>query len=248
MPYRYDKHDKHDRHELEAELLATAWTGSFTTLNAIPAAGNTVTMSPTPTGSMAFTAQQTGSGNNPGVIQLVSGGSSTDVPAPAGAQQPTALVGNWSGNALTVTNISNGAGGVPKIIIQALGPGIPGVTKTNLPNDGSRITIQPFGVATGTTLSGPMTLRMTCTSGLAVVVVIGGPASGNPVNNGYVILLNAPSNNGVPSGGPWSGPVTSDYYATWTNNQYDFATWPGSFSIFVGNMSQSTGAVNLQLF
>ena len=247
MPYRYGKHDRHEP-KTEAEALATAWTGRFTILNAVPAAGNSVTMSPTPGGSMAFTAQQTGSGNNQGVIQLGSGGSSTQVPAPPGAQQPTAQVTNFSGDALTVTNISPGAGGVPQIIIQALGPGIPGVTTANLPNDGSLITIQPFGAATGKTLTRTMTLRMTCTSGLAVVVVIGGPASGSPPNNGYVFLLNAQNDAGVPSGGPWAGPVAGDYYATCSNNQYDFATWPSSFSIFAGNMSQSTAAVNLQLF
>lgn len=238
----------------EAELLeaAVAWKGAPVTLQVYDAA----TMQTTPTGTMAFNAQQSGTGNNAGTLQLASGGSTTQLNVPPGLQQPVIQVSNWGGSSLTVTNISTpGAGGTP-IIVQAMGPGLPGMGPAKqLPSTGTIVSIGQYAVATGLTTANPQTtLRVACTSGNAVVVIIGGPTSntGNPPtpNNGYVVALNALQTYGPPSGTPVSAPVApAQYYASTSNNTYDFVMPWQSYSLFVGNMSSVNSAVlNLQMF
>lgn len=228
-----------------ATLDATVWDGSPTTITAIGTPPSTASLSRTDTGTMFVLAQDTSTGNNPGTIQWTAGGLSGQLNTPAGQQQPQALMMNFNGNSLSLTNISVPGPDSTPVQVMAAGTG-----RTS-------IKIIPFGTAitqyqasTTTTPSNPrVTLRLTAQGSTpGVVGIIGGPSTPpNSGNNGYLIVLNSTSGNtGVPSGQTSGGsPAPTPYYATTSNNTYDFVfTWNSAYTLWLCNLS-SVNAVSI---
>ena len=211
-------------------VLQATWSGSPTTL----ANGVNVNLSQTPNGTLLFSWLNTGKQNNMGSLSLTSGGGAPiSEQAPPLANQPSALLQNWQGNNLSVTNTSTGP--ATPIWIAAYGPGLPGNYPVPLPSDGTEVSLGTLATAAGTTLARYMVLTMACTSGtLALAAVIGGPPDATG-NNGYLIALNAAADTGPNGPTPPAG-----YYATTTGNTYRFQFNWGAASIFVAVMSPFT--------
>jgi hypothetical protein len=243
------EHKQHGHHhpdkpkeEVEgAEAAPPPWVGAPTVITAVGTTPYQVSTYPTDTGVMFVCAINQTTGNNPGTIQWLSGGSSGTLACSAGAQEPTALLQNFNGSQLSLTNVSGTSPDSTPIQVMLAGTGRTSMTKATF---GSAFTQYQF--CTTTVPAQPkVTIRLTCTSGNAVIGLIGGP--GNPPNsgnNGYLISLNSPQGNtGVPSGQPSGGtPATSPWYATTGNNQYDFVitATSGGFTMWLGNLSSGT--------
>lgn len=240
------KHGHHPEKEkaLEEKKAGDApppWVGAPTVITAVGTPPSSVSVYPTDTGMMFVCAINQTTGNNPGNIQWSSGGSSDNLICDAGASEPTALLRNFAGSTLQLTNVSSASPDSTPVQVMLAGMGRTSMTSVTF---GSATT--QYQSSTTILPSAPkVTIRLTCTGGgNAVVGLIGGP--GNPAgsgNNGYLISLNSPrGNTGVPSGQTSGGtPAVSPWYATTGNNQYDFVIAPCSgFRIWLGNMSSST--------
>jgi len=214
----------------------TNWNGSPTTLNAPPAPDSSVNMPQTSNGSMIVTAINKATQNNSGTITISTGGSGTTPPdLPPQATAPWVEVQNFQANNLQISNIST-ASATP-VMVQAIGPGIPGVTPKTISIGSGEVTLGFGEVAQGGTNPQRMILRIqNTTSTLSVVGVIGGP-NDSTGNNGIVIGLNATQNTGPGGATPPEG-----YYATTTSNTYNLNfNWNGA-GIFVGNLSSANAA------
>ncbi len=205
---------------------AVSWDGSPTTL----AQFGTVSMTQTPNGSLVVGYMNLSQFNSQATLTVSSGGSQ---PVPylvqAGLKLLSQIVNNWRGNNLNLSNTS-AASNAP-ILVEAFGPGIPGIQPVPLPI-GTQIQLGWRQSAQGYSNPNSMQIRLTSnTANLTFVCIIGGPpdASGN---NAYVIALNAPSNINPPGSG--------GYWATTTGNSYDFLfNWSSSL-VYVANMSPQT--------
>jgi hypothetical protein len=221
---------------IDRNPLLTGWTGLPTTL--LPT--QNVNMPQTTNGSMVLAYQNTSTVNSQGTLSVTSGGSQPQIlQAFALLNQPNILVKNWQSNNLSLTNISPTSSGIP-IWVQAVGPGLGGITPIALPNNGTLVNFTSGQAAQGTALPQYMNLTMSSnTSQLTIFAVIGGPPDGSG-NNAYVIAINSASGNTGPGTGvtPPAG-----YYATTSGNQYSFQLNWGSSSVFVANMSPATAAV-----
>jgi hypothetical protein len=235
------------QHEAEPRsmAMAAAWTGSPTSLNV----NQNVNLAQTTNGSMVFVAQNYTQGNNAGTIWYSSGGAKpTTLPVPQLTNQPAAVIANWGGQNLSVTNKSVNA---QPIVIQAIGPGLAGLPPPSKLNPyGTAVQVGQYGIATGT-MTGWMTLQLTA-SLPSVIAVVGGPPDVTG-NNAYLIALSSPSGTtGVASDQYGTAPVTPappGYYATTVANTYNFGSinW-GSATIFVANLSGgSTNLVSVTL-
>ncbi|WP_420130416.1 hypothetical protein [Longimicrobium sp.] len=214
------------------------WTGTPITL----ATGDNAVMPQTTNGTMIFAATNKSTTNNDGTVYLTSGGSApTPIDVPALANAPTIQINNWQANNLSVSNQSTA--NVTPILIQAVGPGLAGTTPANLPI-GSSITLTPGSAAQGTARPQFMTMRIQSTaSTVGVLGIIGGKLDGTG-NNGYVISVNDSQNGNT---GPNTGKTPPPgYYATTTNNSYNFQFNWGSSAVFISNLSPST-AENLSI-
>jgi len=213
---------------------AVSWDGSPTTLQQY----GTVSMPQTPNGSLVVGYMNLSQYNSQATLTVSSGGSQ---PVPytvqAGLKLLSLLVNNWHANNLNLSNTSVSADA--PILVEAFGPGIPGVQPVPLPI-GTQLQLGWRQSAQGIASPNNMQLRFTSnTANLTIVCIVGGPldASGN---NAYVIALNAPSNINPPGSG--------GYWATTTGNSYDFLfNWSSSL-VYVANMSPQTAApVNVTL-
>jgi hypothetical protein len=211
-----------------------AWNGSPVTLNP----GQNVNLPQTTNGSMVLVYQNMATQNNNGQLSLTSGGSQpTFLAVPALANQPSVDIDNWQGNNLSVTNISVPNSATP-IWVAAAGPGLPGVTPSALPMDGSAISLSTGQCAQGNALPRYMQLNVQSNAGtLTIFAIIGGPAN-NTGQNAYLVSVNASANTGPGTG------VTppAGYYATTTSNVYSYVFNWGSSAVFVANESPSTAA------
>lgn len=236
-------HDKPEQAEEQTEGLAAPappWVGAPTVITAVGTTPYQVSTYPTDTGVMFVCAINQTTGNNPGTIQWSSGGSSGTLSCSAGAQEPTALLQNFNGNTLTLTNVSGTSPDSTPIQVMLAGTGRTSMTKGTF---GSAFT--QYQYCTTTVPAQPkVTIRLTCTSGNAVIGLIGGPGTPpNSGNNGYLISLNSPQGNtGVPSGQTSGGTPNAPWYATTGNNQYDFVitATSGGFTMWLGNLSSGT--------
>lgn len=215
---------------IDQNSVGASWTGSPTVLLT---SQNTV-MPQTPNGTTIFAATNQSTMNNQGQIALTSGGGApTLLDIPALTSQPTVNINNWKADNLSVTNIS--ANNNTPILVQAVGPGIPGITPQSL-TIGTPLPLALGQCAQTNALPQYMQLVIQVTGPtLGIVGVIGGPpdASGN---NGYVIGVNAPANTGPGTGVP----APAGYYATTTSNTYAYQFNWGSSLVFVSNLSPST--------
>ena len=218
-----------------AEGVSTnlAWTGTPTVLQT----GDNASMPQTTNGTMIVAMTNQSTQNNDGTITLTSGGSAPQtINVPALVNQPTIDVQNFQANNLSLTNTS--ANSATPINIQAVGPGIPGITPLALPI-GTATTLAYGTVAQGTASPQFMNLVLQANGAtLAIFGIIGGPV--NPAgSNGYVIAVNAPANTGPPT----STPATGGYYATTIGNTYTFQFNWGASNVFVANLSPQQTSV-----
>jgi hypothetical protein len=246
---KHDEHGKHDHggkpHEMGAVASPPAgpWTGAPLTL----AQNASATIPQTANGSMFFVAANLTTQNNAGDIRYASGGAKpTDLPVPQLANQPSAVIANWGGQNLQVTNRSV-ATNTP-IQIMAAGPGLPGMTTPGaIPATGTAASIGQYTALQGNAPGSWATLQFTSnTSNTSVIGVVGGPpdASGN---NAYLIAINSASGNtGVASNGfgnAPSSPAPAGYYATTGSNTYNLGSFNwGSGTIWLVNLSGSSAA------
>lgn len=207
-----------------------SWNGAPTTLLTNQ---NTV-MPQTPNGTVVLTLLNQTSGNNQGQIALTSGGAIPQfITVDAHANQPTAKTANWQANNLSLTNVS--ANNDTPILVQAVGPGIPGITPLAL-TIGTPLLLSYGQVAQGNSSPQWVQLVVQVTGPtLGILALIGGPPDATG-NNGYLIAVNASANTGPGS----TPPPPPGYYATTTSNTYTFPFNWGSSLVFVANMSPST--------
>ncbi|HET7234002.1 MAG TPA: hypothetical protein VFJ16_28580 [Longimicrobium sp.] len=199
---------------------AAGWNGSPQTL----AKDGQVSMPQTPNGTVIVAAINKATLNNEGTIAITSAASPViEQLLPFGATAPWTLNKNYRANNLNITNISEHAD--TPILVQAIGPGIPGVTPKSI------VIGTPIDVAYGEVVQGPtkpqnMSLTIQTNSSTTTVVgVIGGPAANG--ENGKVIAVN------------FSGDKPEEYYAVSATNSYRLNfNWNGG-QIFVGNLSSS---------
>jgi hypothetical protein len=223
---------KHNFQVLGQQLTNTTWNGQPTTL----LQNQSVGMPQTTNGTMIFAATNQATVNNQGDLGLTSGGGAPQfITIPALANQPTVLISNWQANNLNVTNTSPAT--ATPILVQAIGPGLPGITPLSL-EIGKTLEVGPGQVAQGN--ASPQYMQLVITSNsptLGIIGIIGGPqdASGN---NGYIIAVNASANTGPGGATPPAG-----YFATTTSNAYAFPFNWGSSVVFAGNLSPSTAQV-----
>jgi len=214
-------------------VLAT-WDGQPTTL--LPT--QNVNMPQTTNGSMILAYRNASTENNQGTLSLTSGASApVMLQAFALTLQPSLETNNWKGNNLSVTNISANAN--TPIWIQAVGPGLPGQTPVNLPNNGTQVALAPGQTAQGQALPQYMNLVLgNSSSQLTIMALIGGPpdASGN---NAFVIAINSTAGNTGPGTGV---PAPAGYYATTSGNQYFFQFNWSAATLFLANMSASNAS------
>ncbi|HEU4885760.1 MAG TPA: hypothetical protein VFT45_26225 [Longimicrobium sp.] len=219
-------------HDVSAAMTVTStWDGSPLTL----AVNDQAQMPQTPDGTLILAAIDL-SPNSQGTLAVSSGSQPFPVPPlPAGATAPWVAANNFGANNLKATNVSSNQSVTIKI--QAVGPGIPGVTPANLPQL-SPTSLAPGAVAAGNTNPAQMQLQIQNPSGnSAVIGIVGGPQD-DTGNNGYVIGLNFGQTAGPGTSNP-SGKPQQGYYATTTGNSYTFSfNWNGG-NIFVGNVSSS---------
>lgn len=218
---------------IDQNPVNASWNGQPTTL----LVNQNVVIPQTPNGTTIFAGTNQTTQNNQGQLSLTSGGGQpTFLTLNANANQPSILVQNWQANNLSVTNISPNTN--TPILVQVVGPGMPGVTPISLPIGPTGVQLSLGQVAQGNASPQWMQLLIQSTGPtLGIIGVIGGPpdASGN---NGYVIAVNAISNTGPGTGqAPPPG-----YYATTTSNSYVYTFNWGSSLVFVANMSPSTAS------
>jgi hypothetical protein len=223
---------KHNFQVLGQQLTNSTWNGQPTTL----LQNQSVSMPQTTNGTMIFAATNQATTNNQGDLGITSGGGAPQfVTVPALANQPTVLINNWQANNLNVTNTSPAT--ATPILVQAIGPGLPGITPVAL-EIGKTLELAAGQVAQGN--ASPQYMQLVITSNsptLGIIGIIGGPqdASGN---NGYIIAVNASANTGPGGATPPTG-----YFATTTSNAYAFPFNWGSSVVFAGNLSPSTSQV-----
>jgi hypothetical protein len=221
---------KHPHSLIDQNTVGASWNGSPTVL----LTSQNIVIPQTPNGTTIFAATNQSTLNNQGQIALTSGGGSpTLMDIPALTSQPTVNIHNWQANNLSVTNIS--ANNNTPILVQAVGPGIPGITPQTLVI-GTALPLAMGQCAQTNASPQYMQLVIQVTGPtLGIVGVIGGPpdASGN---NGYVIGVNAMANTGPGTGVP----APTGYYATTTSNTYAYQFNWGSSLVFVSNLSPST--------
>ena len=219
-----------------------AWTGIPTTINP----QQNATMSQTPNGTIIFAYQNSSTTANAGKLSLSSGGTGQLLDAPALTNQPQLLIKNFKGSNLSVSNISQTA--ATPILIEAVGPGIAGLTPTALPMDGTIVPLVPFGTpkatnvaAQGNAPSQSVVVSLQANSGQLTIFAI------QVGNNAMVIALNAAQESGPGSDSPDTAPPAG-YFATTTGNNYQNMWNWGASAVFVVNMSPSTaaaGSINL---
>jgi hypothetical protein len=214
---------------IDQNSVGASWNGSPTVLLTNQNTG----MPQTPNGTTIFAATNQSTLNNQGQVALTSGGGApVIVDVPALTSQPTIQINNWKANNLSVTNIS--ANNNTPILVQAVGPGIPGITPQTLVV-GTSLGLAMGQCAQANALPQYMQLVIQVTGPtLGIIGVIGGPPDSSG-NNGYVIGVNAASNTG-----PGYGPPPAGYYATTTSNTYAYQFNWGSSLVFVSNLSPST--------
>jgi hypothetical protein len=183
---------------------------------------------------MIFAATNQATQNNAGTIALTSGGSiPVNLPVPALSNAPVISINNWEANNLNATNTS--INNNTPILVQAVGPGIPGIVPLTLSSTPTPLTAGQSAQANASPQWMQLVLQVTGST-LGVVGVIGGPQDSSG-NNGYVIQLNATANTGPGTGvAPPAG-----YYATTTSNTYTYQFNWGSSLVFVSNLSPQTG-------
>jgi hypothetical protein len=202
------------------------WTGTPTVLKL----NDQVNMPQTPNGTVIVAAINQATLNNQGQIAITSGGSTVQDPTlDFGATAPWTYSNNYQASNLTITNIS--AQDATPIQVQAIGPGIPGVTPGSLVI-GTPFTLNFGAVAQGGTNPQNMQLKIqNNTSTTSIVGVIGGPQDSSG-SNGKVIAVNWPQGMPTPPG----------YFAVSNSNTYTLNfNWMGG-AIFVGNLSSSNAA------
>jgi hypothetical protein len=202
------------------------WTGTPTKL----AVNDNVNMPQTPNGTVIVAAINQATLNNQGQIAITSGGSTVDDPTlDFGATAPYAYTHNYQASNLSITNIS--AQSDTPIQVQAIGPGIPGVTPDTIVI-GTPKELKFGAVANGATNPQNMQLKIqNNTSTTSIVGVIGGPQDSSG-SNGKVIAVNWPQGTPKPDG----------YFAVSNSNSYTLNfNWMGA-AIFVGNLSSSNAA------
>jgi hypothetical protein len=211
------------------------WNGARTVLLQL----GHVNMPQTPNGSLIFGYLNQAKVNNQGKLTLTSGGGAPIyLAAPAFIQMLGVHVQNWQASNLRVTNVSD-ATDTP-ILVQAFGPGIPGVQPGML-TPGQPVSLAVTQAVQGTTPAKATTLfRFSASSGnLSIVGVVGGPPQPPDNNNAYVIALNASSDTGPPNG---TDPPPG-YYATVVGNSYDLIVpWGTSALAYVVNLSPIAAA------
>lgn len=144
------------------------------------------------------------------------------------------LTTNWQANNLTLTNISVNA--ATPILVQAYGPGIPGMQPGPL-TIGTPVQLAMRQAVQGTTTPNWMQLGFSAsTSNLEVVAVVGGPQDQSG-NNAYVIALNAP---GGDTGPPPLPAPPAGFFATAAGNRYALPFNWGAASVYVVNLSPQT--------
>lgn len=215
---------------LDQLMVNAAWNGQPSTL----LVNQSVGMPQTTNGTMILTATNQATQNNMGQLALTSGGAQpVMLDVPPLANQPSVLMNNWKANNLNVTNISANAS--TPILVQAVGPGLPGLTPLSLVV-GTPLQVGFGQVAQGNTSPQFMQLVIQSNSPtLGIAGWIGGPPDGSGTN-GYVVAVNAAQNTGPGTGiAPPQG-----YYATTTANTYTYSfNWQGAVA-FVANLSPST--------
>jgi len=212
---------------------AVSWDGSPTTLQQY----GTVSMPQTPNGSLVVGYMNLSQDNSQGTLTVSSGGS---LPVPytvqAGLKMMSLLVNNWRANNLNLANTSPGADA--PILVEAYGPGIPGIQPVPLPI-GTQLQLGWRQSAQGITNPNNMQLTLTSnTANLTIVCIIGGPPDATG-NNAYIVAVNAPSGDTGP-GTP--NPPPAGYYATRGGNSYSFLFNWSSSQVYVANMSPQTAA------
>lgn len=215
---------------IDQNSVGASWNGSPTVLLTSQNTG----MPQTPNGTTIFAATNQSTLNNQGQISLTSGGGAPNIlPVPALTSQPTININNWQANNLSVTNIS--ANNNTPILVQAVGPGIPGITPLPIVI-GTPLLLALGQSAQTNALPQYMQLVIQVTGPtLGIIGVIGGPADATG-NNGYVIAVNSTANTGPGTGVP----APAGYYATTTSNTYAYQFNWGSSLVFVSNLSPST--------
>jgi hypothetical protein len=221
---------QHPHSLIDQNSVGASWTGTPTVLLT---SQNTV-MPQTPNGTTIFAATNQSTLNNQGQIALTSGGGApTILDIQALTSQPTINIHNWQANNLSATNIS--VNNNTPILIQAVGPGIPGITPQTL-TVGTAAALAMGQCAQTNALPQYMQLVIQVTGPtLGIIGLIGGPADASG-NNGYVIAVNATANTGPGTGVP----APAGYYATTTSNTYAYQFNWGSSLVFVSNLSPST--------
>jgi len=221
---------KHLHTLIDRNTVTAAWNGSPQVLLT---SQNTV-MPQTPNGTTIFAATNQSTMNNQGQISLTSGGGApTILDVQALTSQPTININNWKANNLSVTNIS--VNNNTPILVQAVGPGIPGITPQQLVI--GTPTLLAMGQCAQTNASPQYMQLVIQVTGptLGIIGLIGGPPDVTG-NNGYVIAVNATANTGPGTGMP----PPAGYYATTTSNTYAYQFNWGSSLVFVSNLSPST--------
>jgi hypothetical protein len=215
----------------------TQWDGSPMVLQVAQSA----TMPQTPIGTMIIAARDLATVENAGTLTITSGGAPPQfLTIPALSPYPTLTANNWEGQAITLTNVS-ASQNVP-IMIQAIAPGIPGITPEPLPF-GTPVTLDSMQAAQGSSQMSWMQLQMEVTSAnISNVAILGGPPDATG-NNGYLIALNYPMNSG-----PGGNPPPPGYFATTTANAYAFQfNWGASFIYVVNLTPPGAGLLNVRL-
>jgi hypothetical protein len=217
--------EHHAFHIVGQNAINAAWTGTPTTLQV----NQNVNMPQTPNGTTILAITNQATQNNLGQIAITSGGSVPEFPdIPALANRPTIIKKNWGANNLSLTNIS--ANSNTPILVQAIGPGIPGLTPKTIVA-GTPLILNPGEVAQGNT--SPQFMQLVFQSNaqtLGVMGFIGGPGP----DNGYVVTVNDSVN--TPPNAP------AGYYATTSSNAYTYAFNWGGAVLFVANLSPSTAS------
>jgi hypothetical protein len=211
-----------------------AWTGTPTTINQ----NQNLQISQTPNGTLIFSYFNQSTTTNAGKLVVSSGaGQPTTLQVPAGVNQPGLLVNNWGGNNLSVSNTSVTP---TPILVEAVGPGLPGLTPTKLPMDGTALPLAPYGSATGFAAAqgnAPaqfVNVSLQCnTSKLTILAIQVG-------NNVWVIALNDPVGESGPNSGSPSTAPPPGYYATTSTNNYQGAWNWGGASVYIVNLSPGT--------
>ncbi|MGH6847565.1 MAG: hypothetical protein ACREC0_09040 [Methylocella sp.] len=211
-----------------------AWNGSPTQL----LVNQNIVMPQTPNGTLILAATNQTKGNCQGQLSITSGGvAPVFVDLQANANQPTIEINNWKANNLSLTNIS--LNNDTPILVQAVGPGIPGTTPQPLVI-GTPLPLGFGQFAQGNASPQYMQLVLQSTGPtLGIIGFIGGPAD-NAGINGYVVTVNDSVNGNT---GPGTGkPAPAGYYATTASNSYAYTFNWGSSAVFAANLSPLTAA------